>query len=251
MPRLQGKTAVVTGASSGIGRAIALSFAAEGADVIVNYLNSAEAAQKVVAEIRAMGRASRAIRADVARLEDVKMLIAEARSLFRTIDVWVNNAGADILTGTNAAGTDHEKLERLLDVDLRGTLYCCWEIGPIMRGQGGGVIINMSWDLAVHGLEGRNPQIFAAVKAGVLGFSRSLARQLAPQVRVNVLAPGWIHTGFAAGTMSEDYYRARLQDIPLGRFGKPADVAQAALFLASDEASYITGQVLNINGGVI
>ncbi|MGH8246664.1 MAG: SDR family NAD(P)-dependent oxidoreductase [Gammaproteobacteria bacterium] len=251
MPRLQAKTAVVTGASSGIGRAIALSFAAEGADVIVNYLNSADAAQRVVAEIQAMGRVSRAIRADVSKQEDVRMLIAQARSLFDKIDVWVNNAGADILTGPGAAGTDPEKLERLLDVDLRGTLYCCWEIAPVMRDQGGGVIINMSWDLAVHGLEGRNPQMFAAVKAGVLGFSRSLARQLAPQIRVNVLAPGWIHTDFAVGSMAEDYYHARLQDIPLGRFGSPGDVAHAALFLASDEASYITGQVLNINGGLV
>lgn len=251
MPRLQARSAVVTGASSGIGRAIALAFAAEGADVIVNYRQSRERAEAVVAEIAAMGRRAQAVQADVSRREDVRKLVEEARALFNSIDIWVNNAGADILTGPDGERADEEKFQRLLDVDLRGTMSCCWEIASVMRGQGGGVIINVSWDLAIHGLEGRNPQMFAAVKAGVLGFSRALARQLAPQIRVNVLAPGWIRTAFAAQAMDTDYYRARLAEIPLRRFGEPADVAKAAVFLASDEAAYITGQVLNINGGLV
>jgi 3-oxoacyl-[acyl-carrier protein] reductase len=120
-----------------------------------------------------------------------------------------------------------------------------------MRARGSGAIINVSWDLAMHGFPGRNPQMFAAVKAGVLGFSKALARDSAPEVRVNVLAPGWIRTAFADGVMDRDYLRARVDEIPLRRMGEAEDVAQAAVFLASDEASYITGQVLNINGGLV
>ncbi len=120
-----------------------------------------------------------------------------------------------------------------------------------MVNRGSGCILNMAWDMAVHGLPGRNPQMFAAVKAGVIGFSRGLARDLAPAVRVNVLAPGWIRTAFAEDVMEDEYRAARLAEIPLGRFGTVEDVAAAAAYLASDEAAYITGQILNINGGQV
>jgi len=109
----------------------------------------------------------------------------------------------------------------------------------------------MSWDLAMHGISGRNPQMFAAVKAGVIGFSKAFTKSYGPEVRVNVLAPGWIETEFAHEVMPDDYYQARINEIPLRRFGTPEDVAQAALFLASDNASYMTGEVININGGLI
>ena len=108
----------------------------------------------------------------------------------------------------------------------------------------------MSWDLALHGHEGRNPQMFAAVKAGVLGFSRSFAKSYGPEIRVNVLAPGWIETAFAEDVMDKEYYEARLKDIPVGRFGTPEDVAEVAVFLASDESSYMTGEMIKINGGL-
>jgi 3-oxoacyl-[acyl-carrier protein] reductase len=120
-----------------------------------------------------------------------------------------------------------------------------------MEQAGHGVIINMTWDLAIHGFQGRNPQMFAAVKAGVRGFSQSLAKSVAPDVRVNLLAPGWIETAFAEELMKTTYYQERISEIPLSRFGKPEDVANAALYLASDEASYITGQIININGGLV
>ena len=249
--RLQGRKAVVTGASSGIGRAIALAFAAQGCDVVVNYRESIRRAEDVVGEIRALGRQAHALRADVGASSGVAELIEVSKSHIGIPDIWVNNAGADILTGAGAKQDDLTKLRRLLDVDLKGTMECCWAVAPLMQAAGHGVILNMSWDLALSGLPGRNPQMFAAVKAGVQGFSRSLARDLAPSVRVNVLAPGWIRTGFADGVMARDYFEQRRQEIPLGRFGVAADVAAAAVYLASDAAAYVTGQVMNINGGLI
>ena len=251
MARLQDKIAVVTGASSGIGRAIALAFAGEGAQVAVNYNRSGERAQDVVEEIRELSGRALAVQADIADPDAVAGLIDTAVAEFGRIDIWVNNAGADILTGRGARLTDRQKLSMLTDVDLKGTIQCCWAVADVMQRQGGGVIINMSWDQAVHGYRGTNPQMFSAVKAGIQAFSKSLAKTVAPAVRVNVLAPGWIATAFANDVMDEDYYAQRLGEIPLKRFGTPEDVAGAVVFLASDDSAYITGTVLNVGGGVV
>ena len=251
MPRLKDKTTVITGSSSGIGRAIALAFAGEGARVVVNYNKSRERAQEVVREIQELPAQALAVQADVADADAIGNLIATARAEFGRIDVWVNNAGADILTGAGAALTDRQKLSRLIEVDLKGTIQCSWAAAEVMQrqGHGHGVIINLSWDQALHGYQGTNPQMFSAVKAGVQAFSKSLAKTVAPAVRVNVLAPGWIATSFATDVMEEEYYQARCAEIPLQRFGTPADVARAAVFMASDDASYITGTTLNVGGG--
>ena len=250
MSRLAHKTAVITGAGSGIGRGIALAMAREGAHVLINYNRSGDKAEATVREIIANGGRAAALQADVSSTADIEKLINGARQELGHIDIWVNNAGADILTGTGATLDDPEKLQRLIDVDLKGAILCCWLLAPLMQAQGHGVIINISWDLALHGFHGRNPQMFAAVKAGLLGFSRSFAKSCAPHIRVNVLAPGWIQTAFADEVMDQDYYAARIREIPLGRFGAPEDVAEAAVFLASDESSYITGEMIKINGGL-
>lgn len=250
MPKLQQKNAVVTGASSGIGKAIALAFAREDANVIVNYYQSADKAEAVAESIRSTGGRALAVQADVGDPESIVSLLNKARSEFGSIDIWVNNAGMDILTGSGAELMDEHKLERLIDVDLKGTINCCWALAPLMLKQGHGVIINMAWDLAIHGFQGANPQMFAAVKAGVLGFSRAYAKSYGPEIRVNVIAPGWIQTAFAEDLMDKDYYQERVNEIPLGRFGKPEDIAETAVFLASDDSSYITGEMIKVNGGL-
>ncbi|MFT5396006.1 MAG: 3-oxoacyl-[acyl-carrier protein] reductase [Gammaproteobacteria bacterium] len=251
MERLKDKIAVITGASSGIGAGIATLFAKEGAAVVVNYCRSKENAEKVVEEIQALGQRAIAVQADMANKVDIERLIATSLAEFGRIDIWVNNAGADILTGTGAKANLNEKLEQLLNVDLKGTMNACWSITSTMQSQGSGVIVNMGWDLAIHGFEGTNPQIFAASKAGVLGFTRSFAKTVGPEIRVNMISPGWIATSFAEEHMEDDYFQARIKEIPLGRFGKPEDVAATALFLASDASSYLSGESININGGLV
>lgn len=246
--RLAGRRAVVTGASSGIGRAVALAFAREGASVLVNYYRNDAGAQACVDEIVAAGGSASSFPSNVAEAEDVRELVATSADRLGGIDVWANIAGADILTGAAATLSDEAKLERLIAVDLRGTMLCCWHAAPTMSD--GGAIINLSWDLALSGMGGRNPEMFAAVKAGVSGFTRSLARSLAPRLRVNEIAPGWIETAFAENDMAEDYRRGVIDQTPLARLGKPHDVAEAAVYLASDSAAFVTGQTIKVNGGL-
>lgn len=251
MAELTSKVAVVTGASSGIGRAIALAFAAAGARVVVNYCRSGDRAEAVKNDIITSGGEALTVQADMASSDAIRTLLETTREYFGRVDIWVNNAGADILTGAGAAASLEEKLHQLIEVDLKGTINACWAVAPVMKEQGDGVILNMSWDLAMHGFKGSNPQVFAATKAGIIGFSRSLALSFAPEVRVNVLAPGWIKTAYAEADMDDDYYRQRLAEIPLGRFGTPEDVASVALYLAAASGNYITGEVIKINGGLV
>ena len=155
-----------------------------------------------------------------------------------------------MLTGEAAEWEWERKLDVLLAVDLKGTIACSYAAGEVMREERGGTIMNMSWDHVTTGMAGENPQLFAAVKGGVLAFSKSLARALAPAVRVNVLCPGWIETGFGE-QVDREFHRSVAEDTPLGRWGRPQDVAEAALYLASPEAAFITGQAINVNGGVV
>jgi 3-oxoacyl-[acyl-carrier protein] reductase len=241
----------VTGASSGIGRAIAEQLAAQGATVLLTHRASLERAREVADAISARGGRALVAQADLGTCEACQRLVAQARDELGRLDVWVNNAGADVLTGEAAAWDWERKLDALLAVDLKGTIACSYAAGKVMRDQErGGTILNMSWDHVATGMAGDDPQLFSAVKGGVLAFSKSLARALAPAVRVNVLSPGWIETSFAEQA-DREFHRSVAEATPLRRWGRPQDVADAALYLASPEAAFITGQAINVNGGVV
>ena len=248
---LAGRAVLVTGASRGIGRAIAFAAARAGADVALTYRANESGAREVEREIQALGRRAAVIRLDVADDSSVRALGPAARDALGRLDVWVNNAGADILTRSGASLSAVEKLDRVLAVDLRGTILASWHAAEMLGAQEqGGVIINMSWDHVLTGMPGLNPQIYASVKGGILAFSKSLARSVAPRVRVNVLAPGWIETSFGA-SLDGDMRRAVAESTPLRRWGTPDDVAGAAVFLASPAAAFLTGQTILVGGGVV
>lgn len=250
MMRFEGRKVVVTGASGGVGSALALAFADEGADVVVHYGRSENAARKVVAEIEKRGRKAFALQADVTKADDVATLARSARERLGRIDVWANIAGADILTGQAAEAPAVERLEKVIAVDLRGTILCSWEAAKAMHDQDGGVILNTSWTYVDQGMKGVEGEIYAAGKGGIAAFSKALAKSLAPKIRVNIVAPGWIRTAYAEG-LDDERIRKIESSIPLQRFGRPEDVARAALFLASDDARYLTGQTLLVGGGEV
>jgi 3-oxoacyl-[acyl-carrier protein] reductase len=248
---LAGKTAVVTGSSSGIGRAIAVELAAVGADVLIHARTRAAAAA-VADEIRASGRQATVILADLADPASHQPLVDAAWAWRGRVDIWINNAGADVLTGEAATWSFEEKLDRLWRVDVVATMRLARLAGARMKqassGPGQAVILNMGWDQAEHGMGGDSGEMFGAVKGAVAAFTRSLACSLAPEVRVNCLAPGWIKTAW--GEHASEYWqeRARRESL-LQRWGTPEDVARVARFLASPDAEFLTGQLVPVNGG--
>jgi len=248
---LVNRTVLVTGASSGIGRAIALAAARAGADVALTYRGNEAGAREVEGEIAGLGRRVVVLRLDLADEDSVNAVGPAARAALGRIDAWVNNAGADILTGDRASLSRVEKLDVLLSVDLRGTMLASWQAAELLASQPeGGVIINMSWDHVLTGMAGATQQLFSAAKGGVLSFSKSLARTVAPRVRVNILAPGWIETSFGASA-NEGWRQEIAKSTPLKRWGVPDDVAGAAVFLASPAAAFLTGHTLLVGGGVV
>jgi 3-oxoacyl-[acyl-carrier protein] reductase len=219
--------------------------------VLLTHRSSEAAARAVADGISERGGRALVARADLGTRAACEALVAEARERLGGLDVWVNNAGADVLTGDAAEWDWERKLDLLLAVDLKGTIACSYAAGAVMREEpGGGAILNMSWDHVTSGMAGANPELFSAVKGGVLSYSRSLARTLAPSVRVNVLAPGWIETAFGQGA-DDEFRRSVAESTPLRRWGTPADVAAAAVYLASPAAAFITGQTINVNGGLV
>jgi 3-oxoacyl-[acyl-carrier protein] reductase len=246
-PSLAGLRAVVTGASSGIGRAIAIAFADAGARVGIGFNRSSDAAQALAEELG--GSAHPLLRADLSTADGCASIVQEAFAALKNVDVWVNNAGADVLTGEARTWPAERKLEALIDIDLKGTIRCsrlaAARMGP------GGCILNIGWDHAtIDGMAGDNPELFAAVKAGVLGFSKSLARSVAPDIRVNVLCPGWVETTYGEG-VDRAFHDRVAAGTPLKRWGTPRDIAGAAVWLASPAAAFVTGQAINVNGGVV
>ncbi len=211
-PPLHGQGLLVTGASSGIGRAIALAAAQAGADVALTYRTNEAGAREVAGEIQRLGRRAAVLALDLADAAQVAAIGPAAVSALGRLDAWVNNAGADILTGATASLSPTEKLDHLLAVDLRGTVLASWHAAELLAAQPhGGVIVNVSWDHVLTGMQGVNPQMYSAVKGGILSFSKSLARSVAPRVRVNVVAPGWIETAFGEGLDEKRMRRWPLQ----------------------------------------
>lgn len=248
--RLEGRTAVVTGASSGIGRAILWELAVAGAAVCGTCRRSESELHLTLDAARQCGADVEGFTGDISDPEMCDRLMAFTRERFGPINLLVNNAGADLLTGDAARLSFEEKLHLLLTVDVEATMRLSRMFGMAMKATGGGVILNIGWDQADRGMEGDSGELFAAAKNAVMGFTRSLAVSLAPEVRVNCIAPGWIQTAW--GSQAGAVWQERvMRETPLKRWGVPEDIAKAARFLCSDEASFITGQVINVNGGVV
>jgi 3-oxoacyl-[acyl-carrier protein] reductase len=244
---LAGQTAVVTGSSSGIGRAIALALARAGAKVLVHARTNRSGTEEVARSIDALGRETKVALADLGDMAAQDELVEMSWS-WRPIDIWVNNAGADVLTGSAADWSFEDKLAALWRVDVVASLRLSRLVGARMKERGSGVILNMGWDQAETGMEGDSGEMFAAVKGAVMAATRSLAKSLAPEVRVNCLAPGWIRTEWGQHASAEWQQRAARESL-LGRWGEPEDVARVACYLASPVAAFINGQIVHINGG--
>lgn len=244
---LDGKVAIVTGASRGIGRAIAADLAANGATVVVNYNQSGSEAEAVVSAIESAGGTALALQADVSKLAAAQEMVKSTKDAFGQIDILVNNAGTtrdQLLMLMKEADWDV-----VIDTNLKSLFNCCKAVlRPMLRQKSGGRIINIS---SVVGLAGQGGQTnYAASKAGIVGFTKSLAKEMGPrQITVNAVAPGYFPTALTAG-LSDEIVEQALAYIPLGRLGEVEEVAHLVTFLASDRAAYITGEVIRVDGGM-
>lgn len=245
--RLENKTALVTGSSRGIGREIALAMAREGANVIINYSRSEDAALEAVSEVQAMGKKAMAVKASVTQRSEVEQMVERTVEEFGRLDVLVNNAGGFPIKPF-AALTDHD-WDKVMDLDLKSIFICSQAAMAVMRPKKKGTIVNIA---SVSGLVGAVSMVpYSAAKGGVIAFSKALARESAPMgITVNAIAPGIIETETALGVFPQGALKAyTTYQVPLGRLGRPEDVVGMAVFLASDEAAYITGQVYAVDGG--
>lgn len=245
--RLSGKCAVVTGAGRGIGRAVALAFAREGANVLVNYSSSEAAAREVQQRIEAIGRKAVLYKADVSRREEAMGMVSAAHEVFGSVDILVNNAG--VTRPAMLLKMSEEDWDRVLDVHLKGAFFCTQAAGIYMKEQQSGKIINVT---SVAGMVGTVGQInYSAAKGGIISFTKSTARELARfNVCANVISPGIVTTDMTEKICTDEKLRdIYMNRILLKRFAEPEDVTPTFVFLASDEANYITGQVICVDGG--
>lgn len=243
---LKGKCAVITGASRGIGKCIATKFAKEGANVVINYRNNEEEALKVKQELEDLGSQVLVVKADVSELEQAEKLIKEAKKEFGKVDILVNNAG--ITKDNLIIRMKEEDFDSVIKTNLKGAFNCLKAVTPIMLKQKYGKIVNMS---SVVGVVGNPGQVnYCASKAGLIGMTKSLAKEIGSRnITVNAIAPGFIDTDMTK-ILSDDQKKKILSQIPLNKFGNVEDIANVALFLASENSNYITGQVIHVDGGM-
>lgn len=245
LQRLRGQVAIVTGASRGIGRAIALALATEGANVVINYASSSKAAEELVAKIHSMGFEAIALQADVSQAEQVDSLLNTVTQKWGRVDILVNNAG--ITRDTLLLRMKPEDWQAVIDLNLTGVFLCTRAVSKLMLKQRSGRIVNIT---SVAGQMGNPGQAnYSAAKAGVIGFTKTIAKEFASRgITVNAVAPGFIETDMTSNLKSDEI----LKFIPLGRYGKPEEIAGMVRFLAADSAAaYITGQVFNVDGGMV
>ncbi|MCK4648741.1 3-oxoacyl-[acyl-carrier-protein] reductase [bacterium] len=244
--RLKGKVTLVTGGGRGIGRAISLALGKEGARVCINYLHSKDAAEEVVKRIKENKGEAIGYKADVSKLEEVNRMVEEVNKKFGRIDILINNAGLNI--DKYLMIMNEEEWDKVIDVNLKGTFNCSKAVSRVMIGQKSGNIVNISSVSAIAGTAGQTN--YSAAKGGMISFTKSLARELAPfGIRVNALAPGLIDTEMVK-KMPEEMLDRILKITPLKRVGTPEEVAKVVIFLVSEEADYITGQVIRVDGGL-
>jgi 3-oxoacyl-[acyl-carrier protein] reductase len=247
--RLAGRVALVTGAGRGFGRAIALGLGEAGADVAVNYRSSAGPAAEVVQALQAQGRRARAIRADVAREDDVRAMMAAVLAEFGRLDVLINNAG--IMVHGAFTEIPVARYAEMFATNVTGTLLCTHHALPAMIARKHGRIVNLSSQLAQRAVSASGGfAAYAATKGAIESFTRAMAAEVGQHgITVNCIAPGGIETDMSRGVMTEEYRTRRLGELPLRRFGDVGDVAYAVVVLAADEAGYLTGQILHPSGG--
>ena len=240
--------AVVTGSSSGIGKEIALSLARNHTNLFIHGGHNAKTLQQTKDELKQYDVDVQTALVDISTEAGQRDLYTQAVASGNIPDIWVNNAGADILTGDAASFEYESKLDLLWRVDVLATVRLSKLIGQEMVKQRRGVILNMSWDQAETGMEGDSGELFGLTKGAVTAFTRALAKTLAPHVRVNAIAPGWIKTKWGESANSDWQYRAKSESL-MNRWGSTEDIASAARFLTSNQAEFITGQIISVNGG--
>ena len=242
----KGKNVVVTGSGRGIGRALALGFAAREATVLLHYGHARQQAEETVRQINAAHGQAILAQADLSKPGEATRLVMQAREKLGSIDVWINNAGASANSEEIRGLSEEEAFERLMAVDVRGTWRCSRDVTAYINT--GGSILTIGWDHALDGAPGLASQLYAMSKGAIISLTRCLAQELAPRVRVNCIAPGAIENEWSLGRSQS--FRKRVEEgIPMKRWGTPGDIVEAALFLASPAASFITGQVLLVDGG--
>lgn len=245
--QLTGKTAIVTGGARGIGRAIAMTLAAAGANIVINYTSSSKAAEEVVEEAKKLGVSALAVKADVSQNDEIENLVKEVLNQFGSIDILVNNAG--ITRDNLLIRMSEEDFQAVIDVNLKGAFICTKHVSKVMMKQRTGKIINIASVVGITGNAGQSN--YAASKAGLIGFTKSIAKELAKRnINVNAVAPGYIETDMTA-SLPEKVREGFMINIPMARGGSPQDVANVVLFLSSKNSDYITGQVINIDGGMV